>query len=239
MPITQIRFREDDLFHVNDEVARCAEQILASARLPASYACRYDWGILVEQPESSRGRWPQRPGLKTEHRHLLDEIELGSDLGVFALTNRALDRTPAGKYVGVCAWFNHRAAAQYLWGRLHFCGFDRHVIETHSALGLTERPSNDERPGYSETRHGMLLRLDSALSQAAQKYFLLEEIMESSVNPGVIPLGGDSHLVFARSNNPNEPLRIMLVTGEWSCHIASKDLRRWLSSSSKQKEIPA
>jgi hypothetical protein len=236
MASAQIRFRDDDLYHVNSEVSRCAEQILASTRLPAGCACRYDWGILIEQPESAR-RWPQCPG-RVEYRHLLDETELVSDLGIFAMSNRTIDNVPAGQYISVCAWFHRRAAAQFLWTEcLHFCPPDRHATETYLTLKLAERPSNDHRPGFSRTRHGTLLQhFDAPGTQAFLRYFVLEGI-RPPIEPTPVSLGGDTYLVFTHSVNPDEPLRAIIVEGQWSRHIAIKELQRWLKSPPRKTEM--
>jgi len=231
MPFTY--WREDDLSHVNSAISRCAEQILAATRQSASCASRQPWGILIEHSEPTR-RELQYSGAR-ECCHLLDQIELVPDLGVYVLLNRRIGSVPAGRYTAVCAWYHRLTTAQFLWTEcLDSCGYDRHVTETSLALKLVERPSNDQRPGFSRTRHGTLWRLDPALSPAAQKYFFLEEIMEPT-GPRVISLGGDTHLVFARSSDLHEPLRIMIVQGQWNSHMAAKELTRWLKE--KPKEI--
>ena len=193
-------------------------------------------GILIEHSEPARREF-RYPG-ERECCHLLDQVEIVPDLGVYALSNRKTGSVERGRYTGVCAWYHRLTAAQFLWTEyLDSCGYDRHVIETYLALKLVERPGNDQRCGFAKTRHGTLLRLDPALSQAAQKYFFLEGIMEPTGSPGIVPLGGDAHLVFARSNDLHEPLRIMLVAGQWSSHMAAKELRRWLKQKPKETSL--
>jgi hypothetical protein len=231
-PVSQSCFREDDLSHVANAVSRSAEEILARARLSVDCAWRFPWGILIQQSDATH-RW-QPNADSVECLHLLDEIALVPELGVFALVNRAIANFPAAQYIAVCAWFKRPAAAQYLWTeRLGLCEYDRHVIEAYLALGLEERPGNDPRPGYSQIRHGTLLRFDAAGAQRARRHFLLDAVT-TPIEPTVVALGGNAQLVFARSRDQAEPLRAVLVSNSWSAHMAEKELRRWL----KQKPPP-
>lgn len=229
MPLVlPISFREDDLSHVADAISRSAEEILACAQLPVSCASRLPWGILIKKPNTRR-RW-RRNSDSTERLHLLDQVALAPELGVFALFNRALDNIPAARDIAVCPWFHRAMAAQYLWAeRLGFYGYDRHVIEAYLTLGLEERPSNNQSPGYSRIRHGVLLRFDAATAQAARRHFVLDALTPA-IEPTVMPLGGSTCLVFADSDDPSEPLRAMIVDHEWSARMATKELRRWQRS---------
>jgi hypothetical protein len=234
--LLKTRWREDDLTHVHSAIARCTEQYLAATRQPASCASRLPWGTLIEK--SACGRTLQYSSSRAEYCHLLNQIELVPELGVYVLSNRETGDIERGRFTAICPWYHRTTAAQFLWSEcLDALGHENHVIEAYLALNLPERPINDARCGYSRTRHGTLFRLDKALSPAAERYFFLEGISEPG--PVVIPLGSDSYLVFARSHDPHEPLRIMIAAYQWGSHMAAKELVRWLKASPKQKEVPA
>jgi hypothetical protein len=231
--ITGTRYRPGDLTHVDSEVDRAGQQILAAAELEVECASRYPWGTLIEQAGST-SPWQPNSG-SVEYLHLLDQTIVNRDLGVYRLSNRALDNISAAAFIGVCPWYQRRAAAQFFWTEcLYSCGCDRHAIEAYLTLKLPERPSNDQRPGYSRTRHGTLLHFDAVTARTAQRYFFLDEITEP-IGPTTVPLGADNYMIFARSNDPHEPLRIMIVEGQWNAHRAAKELKRWLTATTTQK----
>jgi hypothetical protein len=81
-----------------------------------------------------------------------------------------------------------------------------------------------------------LLRFDAALSPAAKQYFILDGIT-AQAQPRTIPLGGDTYLVFACSDNPHEPLHAIIVSYEWGAHMAAKELTRWLKEKPKETSL--
>jgi hypothetical protein len=236
---TLIPARSDDLVRIYQSVRELAEQALAHCRQPPAQLMHASWGWVLNQGKSER-KWLGGAENIPERCHLLNLFETGN-YGVHALLNREVADIPAGTFVAFCPHFEIPLAASYL--RLESLGLKiniwSHAIEIRSACEIPLRAINDARlPGYAEISNGgTLLRLDHTTAKTVWKY----------LNLGGDPLapqcsqhqlGSGFYALYAVGNNAAEPAR-MILGPDWSISSARRELKRWLKSSSKQKEVPA
>jgi hypothetical protein len=226
--------RPSDLTHTQGAILELAERIVAWSRLPAEHILPTEWGLLINQHGALR-RWHLPGSASVQHCHLIRLAEQ-DQYGVHALLTDTVGPLLAGEYIALCAWPHIPQAAQYLRSKCLGPVMEKtynngalrmHVSQALSALQIPGRPANDlQLPSYTEIRWGTLLRLDASTAQQTIDYFnLITPGYETITND----LGADAYSVYATSNSPDEPLRL-LITDRWDLHGAHRELARWLKS---------
>lgn len=233
--------RDSDLVNTQNTCLAWTEKIIAEARIQAENVLKTAFGYRINQGKSPK-RWHPDPQ-KTERCHLLDKTEIDPTLGIHALSSQTLSpEVLAGHYVDIGPWYHIPADAENLrsvcLGPIlvqKYFGLEKHLERTVSALNLSECPVNHRPPGYSMTRHGPLLRFDPATASAFARYFLVDEISAQN-EPASVQLGAGCSLVWARSDDPLEPVRAVITNNNWSLRMGTKELARWLRGIGNQKE---
>jgi hypothetical protein len=233
--------RPSDLAHTQHAVLGYAEQALAHDRLPADRSRPVAGGLIIDQVNAVR-KWRGPLNHTPEHCHLADLLEL-DHFGVTALWNRKIGNIPEASYLAICPWDSVPTVATYL--RTHCLAQAMHpqtaqamhLAEADARLGIPERSPNDGRlPSYSRIRPGPLWRLDSASAENFRHYF---NLADPAHQPELCTteLGGNSYLIYAAVNNPEEPLRAIMVT-KLFLPVAEKELNRWIKTANHQTTIP-
>jgi hypothetical protein len=181
-----------------------------------------------------------------QEHFLLRSVELGSRYADRLIVTEDVVSTPAGAMAAIVPWDEIQPAAEHL--RVHSrestCRspygtvvLPSYIKDITAALKIPERPLNSaEVPGYSKTKWGAWLKEAPAGVERASDYLAINPPTDGT--PVKIALGANCFVVAALSPlAPEQPLQLALCTN-WDWDLALKDLRRWLKSSHKQKEVP-
>jgi hypothetical protein len=153
-----------------------------------------------------------------------------------ALLNHKVDNVPAGNFIVLAPWYKVSDAAR--WLRVECLGShlnpyvaaERHAALSAAALKIPAREPNDLRlPGCSKIRAGTLFRFDPETAAKAEAYFLFSPPTDQ---PVITELGAGACSVHVHSDNPLEPLRL-IIADRYCVHTATRELTRWLKATGR------
>jgi hypothetical protein len=227
-----------DLIHSRGALLRRLEEFCATCGADPTKAVCTSVGYFLDLRRVRRVKGSYSTQATPQYCHLFDVLRI-DEFGTQLLVSRTIGDAPAGAFVGFCSYLDTSAAAEYfrhtylgqaMWQAYGSASLAIHSSDATGALNLLQKEPNAPFSGscYCETRYGDLLRIGAQDVYRTLKFFLVAQLPEGS-EPAQAALGAQCQLVYASSNDRDEPLRLAICR-QWNVDLAIRDLKQWQRS---------